>query len=348
MRSAFHAFETGVAGGPLDFYHYSYPPTLLVLTAPLALIPYVPGLFALAVVGPVRILSRVAPGAARQGRLLLAVATPAVFVNVVGGQNGTWTAALFGAGLGFLDRRPVLAGSLLGLLVYKPQLGILNSGGACRRQALAGLRGGGGDRRRALSRIAAIWGWGGRASSPTILGLLGTGEAPFILEDGTGVSHRMLSVFVAARRLGRGRADRVLGASHFGRARGASPSLPSGSAAWRRLASGNATLLLGTCLATPYLQDYDLVFGALVVVWLWRCPVPYASDRLLQISAALLLLLPLVAAALAHLTGLVLGPLFIAPLFVVALQISFGARPAALADPQRVSPGERDAGPQAI
>jgi hypothetical protein len=76
------------------------------------------------------------------------------------------------------------------------------------------------------------------------------------------------------------------------------------------------------------LQDYDLVFGALVVAWLWQCPVPYASDRVLQISAALLLLLPLVAATLAHLTGLALGPLFIAPLFVVALQMSFGARPA--------------------
>jgi hypothetical protein len=40
-----------------------------------------------------------------------------------------------------------------------------------------------------------------------------------------------------------------------------------------------------------------------------------------------------VAAALAHLTGLALGPLFIVPLFVVALQMSYGAPTAALTQP---------------
>ena len=44
---------------------------------------------------------------------------------------------------------------------------------------------------------------------------------------------------------------------------------------------------------------------------------------------------PLVAAALAHLTAIAIGPLFIAPLFVVALQMSFGARAAGLAPLQR-------------
>ena len=33
---AFHRFQESVAGGPLDFYHYSYPPVLLLLTLPLA------------------------------------------------------------------------------------------------------------------------------------------------------------------------------------------------------------------------------------------------------------------------------------------------------------------------
>ena len=46
-------------------------------------------------------------------------------------------------------------------------------------------------------------------------------------------------------------------------------------------------LLLGTCLATPYLQDYDLVFGVLAVAWLWQQPVESdTSERALQISAA--------------------------------------------------------------
>ena len=42
--SAFHAFEQSVVGASLMGYHYSYPPTLLLLSAPLALIPYGPAL----------------------------------------------------------------------------------------------------------------------------------------------------------------------------------------------------------------------------------------------------------------------------------------------------------------
>src|SRR2546421_8152052 len=41
---AYHAFQQTVVGPLVGFYHYSYPPVLLVLTAPLALLPYVPAL----------------------------------------------------------------------------------------------------------------------------------------------------------------------------------------------------------------------------------------------------------------------------------------------------------------
>ena len=57
--------------------------------------------------------------------LLLAVAFPAVFVNLGHGHNGFLTAALFGAALVTLDRRPIVAGILFGLLAYKPQFGVL-------------------------------------------------------------------------------------------------------------------------------------------------------------------------------------------------------------------------------
>ena len=57
--------------------------------------------------------------------LLLALSFPAVFVNLGHGHNGLLTAALFGAALVVLDRRPLLAGLLFGLLAYKPQFGVL-------------------------------------------------------------------------------------------------------------------------------------------------------------------------------------------------------------------------------
>jgi arabinofuranan 3-O-arabinosyltransferase len=123
--SAFHAFEERVAGAGLDFYHYSYPPVLAVLTAPLAALGYVPALFLWLLAGWLCFFLALGTVRRDRGVLLLALATPAVFISFVGGQNGTWTAAFLGGGLALLERRPVVAGVLLGLLIQKPQLGLL-------------------------------------------------------------------------------------------------------------------------------------------------------------------------------------------------------------------------------
>jgi arabinofuranan 3-O-arabinosyltransferase len=214
---------------------------------------------------------------------------------------------------------------LLGLLIYKPQLGLLIpvallAGRHWRAFVSASAVAG------ALLAVSVIW-FGTDAWDEYLrnLGVL----RQMILEDGTGVWHRFVSVFVAARRLGAPVETAYLIQAFTG-------ALACIAVAWVWFGHApagikNAVLVLGTCLATPYLQDYDLVFGALVVAWLWHYPNPNGSTRVLQISAGLLLLLPLVAAALAHLTGLALGPLFIVPSLVVALQMSFGARPAGLA-----------------
>ena len=86
-------------------------------------------------------------------------------------------------------------------------------------------------------------------------------------------------------------------------------------------------LLLGTCLATPYLQDYDLVFGALVVVWLGQdADVRRTRELPLFLANASLLLIPLFTVSLARLTGLALGPLFILPLFLIALKSGLAKR----------------------
>src|SRR5690606_15709865 len=62
---------------------------------------------------------------ARPAVLWLALAFPGTFINLFHGQNGFLTAALLGGGLLLLDRRPVLAGVLFGLMSYKPQFGLL-------------------------------------------------------------------------------------------------------------------------------------------------------------------------------------------------------------------------------
>jgi len=75
-----------VVGAPLDGYHYSYPPMLLVLTLPLAFVPYVPALALWISAGWFAFYRALRLAMPRGRALLLALAAPAVFVNTVGGE----------------------------------------------------------------------------------------------------------------------------------------------------------------------------------------------------------------------------------------------------------------------
>jgi hypothetical protein len=49
----------------------------------------------------------------------------AYFFNLMVGENGFVTAALLGGSLVFPEKNPILAGCLIGLLSFNPQLGFL-------------------------------------------------------------------------------------------------------------------------------------------------------------------------------------------------------------------------------
>jgi len=314
--AGFHAFEQSVAGPATGPYHYSYPPVMLLLTMPFALVPYVPALFVWLATSWYAFYRALVLAMPKGGALLLALATPAVLVNAIGGQNGAWTAALLCGGLALIERRPAVAGVLFGLMIYKPQLGLLLpvaliAGRHWRAFASAALT------------VVALVALTALLFGPEIwltyshnLALL----RQAILEDGTGVWNRFVSIFVAARLLGAS-VETAYAVQAF------AGLIACGAVAvvwWRATVPAgikNAVLVLGTCLATPYLQDYDMVFGAMVVAWLMAQPLAlYGSERVLLIVCALILLVPLVASALVNMTGLVLGPLFIIPAFVLAVR----------------------------
>ncbi|MEZ5787296.1 MAG: glycosyltransferase family 87 protein [Xanthobacteraceae bacterium] len=138
-----YARERAIFGPTVGFYGWHYPPFFLALAAGLALLPYGAALaiwqgvtFAF-YLGSIALIRRSNMEAARARRpgdlgaragglwLLAAAAYPAVFINLGHGHNGFLTAALLGTALAILDRRPVLAGLLIGLLAYKPQFGLM-------------------------------------------------------------------------------------------------------------------------------------------------------------------------------------------------------------------------------
>jgi Glycosyltransferase family 87 len=126
--STYHQAIGELFGQPIPFHNWSYPPFTLVAFWPLAQLPYfwalavwTIGLFtAFAAVT----LSRIDPEDRLKALIVLAAA-PACLINTICGQNGFLSAVLMLGGILSIDRRPILAGVLFGLLTFKPHLGIV-------------------------------------------------------------------------------------------------------------------------------------------------------------------------------------------------------------------------------
>jgi alpha-1,2-mannosyltransferase len=121
---AYNAALRDLLGAGYPEHFWSYPPHLLLFIWPFGLMPYLPAYIAWCACGIALYLWACSRAIPRRAMLFLAVA-PGVAVCVFFGQNGFYTAALLVGGLLCLDRRPVLAGVLFGILTVKPQLGLL-------------------------------------------------------------------------------------------------------------------------------------------------------------------------------------------------------------------------------
>lgn len=114
---------------PIPFLPWVYPPTFLLVLVPFALPSFVAG-YVLFMSVSVLVLGLAvrAYATAMADRLLFTVAlllSPAMAVGVMYGQNGLLTSGLLLGGFALRSARPVLAGVLIGLLSFKPQLGLL-------------------------------------------------------------------------------------------------------------------------------------------------------------------------------------------------------------------------------
>ncbi|MGB8366540.1 MAG: glycosyltransferase family 87 protein [Rhizomicrobium sp.] len=121
-----HAAEVATIGhGFSGTLGWSYPPLFLFVAAALASLPYVYA-FVLWLSSTVALHASVmAAIAKRRIAFVVACAAPWVLTALTPGQNGFLTSAIIGLVLLHLEKRPALAGLILGLLSYKPQFGIL-------------------------------------------------------------------------------------------------------------------------------------------------------------------------------------------------------------------------------
>jgi hypothetical protein len=246
--------------------------------------------------------------------LLLALAFPAVLIDIGHGQNGFLTAALIGGALVVLDRRPITAGILLGLLVYKPQYGLLlplvlavSGRWKCFGAAAATM---------ALLTIATTLTFGVPVWHAFLVSTHFTRTV--VLEQGNTGWYKIQSVFAWARMWG---ASIALAYALQGLATvavGAALAVLWRSAA--RFPLKAAGLCLATILATPYSFDYDMMVLAPAIAWLTADGLEFGFGSWEKTALAALWLVPLVARSTAEFSLIPLGVPAMLAMFVLVLR----------------------------
>jgi len=310
-----HAAETAVFGGrEVPFYGWHYPPFFFAVAVLVAAVPYGWGLSIWLAASLAAYLAAMRAILPRPETLLIAAAFPAVFVNIGHGQNGFLTAALLGGSLHLLERRPWLAGVLIGCLAYKPQFGVLIpfamlAGG---RWSTIGA---------AIATVAALIAlsfvmlggsvWHAFADSMNF-------TQTVVLEQGGTGWEKIQSVFSAVRMWGAG--VQTAYAVQFALALMLAASLAwlwHGDAAFELKASALATASL---LATPYVLDYDLVVLAVAIVFFVRHGLSRGfRDYEISLLAAAWIV-PLLSREVAGVSGIPLGLLVMLVLHVFTLR----------------------------
>ena len=310
-----HAEEKAVFGGrEVPFYGWLYPPFFFSVAFLVASLPYAWGLAIWLAASFAAYLAAMRAILPRPETLLIAAAFPAVFINIGHGQNGFLTAALLGGALHWLDRRPWLAGVLIGLLAYKPQFGVLIpvallAGG---RWSTIGA---------AVATIAALLAvsfvtlgdgvWHAFADSMTF-------TQTVVLEQGGIGWEKIQSVFSAMRMWGAG--VHLAYAVQIALALMLAASLAwlwQSNAEFELKASALATASL---LATPYVLDYDLVALAIGIVFFVRHGLS-RGFRTFEISLlAAAWIAPLLSRGVAGATGIPLGLMVLLAFYAFTLR----------------------------
>lgn len=310
-----HAAEKAVFGGrEVPFYGWLYPPFFFVVAFLVASLPYAWGLAIWLAASFAAYLAAMRAIVPRPETLLIAAAFPAVFINIGHGQNGFLTAALLGGALHWLDRRPWLAGVLIGLLAYKPQFGVLipvallaggrwNTIGAAAATVAALV---------AVSFVTLGGGvWHAFADSMTF-------TQTVVLEQGGIGWEKIQSAFSAMRMWGAGVHSAY--AIQIALALMLAASLAwlwQSNALFELKASALATASL---LATPYVLDYDLVVLAVAIVFFVRHGMNRGfHDYEISLLAAAWVM-PLLSRAIAGVSGIPLGLLVLLALYAFIVQ----------------------------
>jgi alpha-1,2-mannosyltransferase len=320
-----HRREQEVIGAPVPLTPFFYPPPVLLALVPLALPPFwlalalwvASSIIAYAVVirrhsgveaAPRSPLHASGEGQGEAAALFpAALAFPGLFQNIIQGQNGCLTLAIVGVGLSLLATRPFVAGLVLGLLFYKPQLAPLVLVALIAGRKWRALVGALASTTAAVGVSIAAFGpeaWRKFFSAARLAADLAlSGELPWIKMTSLAAAVRLLgggpvlamvvqgvAILIAAVTVGRVWATRPIDRT------------------------SHAALVLAMLVAAPFAYDYDLTLLALPLLWLY---LETGTNRGLLAVGWLTPLLSPVIAAVTHIS---LAPISLAALLIESVR----------------------------
>ncbi len=309
MMAAEHALVPGMSG----VLGWSYPPIFMLYVAPLALAPFLLSYalwIAASFAAMAAVIRKIAP--ARQTIWLL-LGFPATLICAGHGQNGFLTAALFGGALILLNKRPVVAGVLIGLLAYKPQFGLLIPLALLAGRQWTAFAAAAVTTVVLMAGTAALFGpetwlafWNNLA---VINQKMAEGQVPIL---------KMTSLFATLRVLG-------VNAGIAYALHGALAAAVAAVVAWvwhrrRATASSAAVLIVGALLVSPHVYDYDLPVLAVAIALIgWAA---YSSEPLPGERAVLVLawLTPMIVLASVTYVGVQFGTVSLLIVFAIAVR----------------------------
>jgi hypothetical protein len=308
-----YAREQAIFGPATQFYGWHYPPFFLAVAASLATMPYWLALIVWqgTTFGLYLWSMRSIPGTRDPLWLLLALAFPAVFINLGQAHNGFLTAALFGAALIQLDKRPWLSGLFFGLLAYKPQFGLLIplaliASGRWRVIFAAAAT-------VALLALAVTLAFGTEVWTAFLISTKFTRDV--VLEQGQTGWYKIQSVFSWVRMWGGS-------ASLAYTLQGATIAAVAAALIWLWRSQAAfplkaAALIVGCLLATPYGLDYDLMLLAPAIAYLCIDGMARGFAPWQKTILAVLWIVPLIARSVPEAT--------LIPLAVPTMLLAFAA-----------------------
>jgi hypothetical protein len=279
-QAAHDAAEQRATAAGIEYRFFYYPPVFLLLCAVIAHLPYLAAflVFEAATLALCLIVIREILAERDWSPVIPVLAFPAAFWTLGLGQNSFLTAALFGAGTLWIDRRPILAGFCFGALCYKPHFALLVPVALLAGRHWRALGGALGSAAALCGLSLTAFGW------ETWQGFLAAAAGTHATYASGRINFGGLITPFGGVLLAGGTPNAAYTAQ-------AAATLGAGllvGFVWRRglpLPIRAATLAAATLVAVPVALIYDLMLAAVAAAWLVRDPAGLAGWERVVLAA---------------------------------------------------------------